>query len=356
MAMIEPRFLRACRRQPVDCAPVWFMRQAGRYMPEYRAIRARHSLLEICSYPELAAEVTLQPVRRLGVDAAILFADILLPLIPMGIQLEFAAGEGPVIHNPLCSAADIAALRPVNPHESLGHVLEAVRLARRELDGETPLIGFAGAPFTLASYIIEGGASRNYVKTKQMMYGNPNAWRALMGKLALVIADYLAAQVQAGAQAVQLFDSWVGALSPDDYREYVLPHSQLILRQAMATGVPVIHFGTGTATLLSLMKEAGGDVIGLDWRTPLAWGWEQLGPDSAVQGNLDPVALFAPRPELERQVRAILGQAGGRPGHIFNLGHGILPETPVDNVKAVVEMVHEFSAQPQHQASVPEAV
>ncbi len=339
------RFLRACRREPVDRTPVWFMRQAGRYMAEYRAIRAKHTLLEICSQPDLAAEVTLQPVRALGVDAAILFADILLPLIPMGIQLEFAAGEGPVIHNPVRTPADVAALRPVDPGESLGHVLEAVRLVRRELDGHTPLIGFAGAPFTLASYLIEGGASRNYVKAKSLMYRNPQTWHALMGKLARIVADYLVAQVEAGAQAVQLFDSWVGALSPDDYREYVLPHSQLILREVSASGVPVIHFGTDTATLLPLMKEAGGDVIGLDWRTPLDWGWAQVGADSAVQGNLDPVALLAeaPRPELERRVRAILDQAAGRPGHIFNLGHGILPGTPVENVKAVVEMVHEYS-------------
>ncbi|MBI3763321.1 MAG: uroporphyrinogen decarboxylase [Chloroflexi bacterium] len=340
MAVTETRFLRACHREPVDCTPVWFMRQAGRYMPEYRAIRDKYSLLEICSQPDLAAEVTLQPVRALGVDAAILFADILLPLAPMGIELEFAAGEGPVIGNPIRTAADVAALRRVEPRESLGHVLEAVRLVRRALDGQTPLIGFAGAPFTLASYIVEGGSSRHYVKTKQLMYTDPNAWHALMGKLACLVADYLVAQVQAGAQAVQLFDSWVGCLGPEDYREYVLPHSRLILREVSATGVPVIHFGTGTATLLPLMKEAGGDVIGLDWRTPLDWGWDTLGGDVGVQGNLDPAALFAPRPELERRVRAILDQAGGRPGHIFNLGHGILPETPVANVKAVVEMVH----------------
>lgn len=335
------RFLRACRRQPVDRTPVWFMRQAGRYMPEYRAIRAKHTLLEICQQPELAAEVTLQPVRALGVDAAILFADILLPLIPMGIQLEFAAGEGPVIHNPIRAAADVAALRPVDPRESLGHVLQAVRLVRHALDGATPLIGFAGAPFTLASYLIEGGASRNYVKTKRLMYGDPQTWHALLGKLARGVADYLVAQVEAEAQTIQLFDSWVGCLSPDDYREYVLPCSRLILREVSATGVPVIHFGTDTAALLSLMKEAGGDVIGLDWRTPLDWGWTQVGADSAVQGNLDPVALFASRPELERRVRAILEQAAGRPGHIFNLGHGILPETPPEAVAFVTDLVHE---------------
>ncbi len=341
--MNDSRFLHACRREPVDCTPVWFMRQAGRYMPEYRAIRAKHTLLEICRQPDLAAEVTLQPVSAFGVDAAILFADILLPLIPMGINLEFAAGEGPVIHNPIRNADDVKALRAVDPHESLDHVLQAVRLVRRELDGKTPLIGFGGAPFTLASYIIEGGSSRNYLHTKQMMYSDPRTWHTLMDKLARVIADYLVAQVEAGAQAIQLFDSWVGTLTPDDYRDYVLPHSQLILREVSATGVPLIHFGTGTANLLPLMKEAGGDVIGLDWRTPLDWGWDQVGADTAVQGNLDPVALFAPRPELERRVRAILDSVAGRPGHIFNLGHGILPETPLENVKAVVEMVHEFS-------------
>ncbi len=337
------RFLRACRRQPVDRTPVWFMRQAGRYMAEYRALRARHSLLEICSQPELATEVTLQPVRALGVDAAILFADILLPLIPMGVPLEFAAGEGPVIPTPIRSGADVAALRPVDPHDSLKHVLTTVQWVRQELEGHTPLIGFAGAPFTLASYLIEGGASRNYVKTKRLMYDDPQTWHALLGKLAQVVADYLIAQVEAGAQALQLFDSWAGALSPTDYADYILPHSEVILRQVSVTGVPVIHFGTGTTALLPLMKAAGGDVIGLDWRTPLDWGWEQIGEDRAIQGNLDPVSLFASRPELERRVRKILDQAGGRPGHIFNLGHGILPETPVANVKAVVEMVHEFS-------------
>jgi uroporphyrinogen decarboxylase len=340
---MNDRFLRACRGLPVDRTPVWFMRQAGRYMPEYRAIRAQHSLLEICAQPDLAAEVSLQPVRALGVDAAILFADILLPLIPMGLHLEFAAGEGPVIHNPIRTAADVAALRPVDVDESLGHVLETVRLVRRELDGQTPLIGFAGAPFTLASYLIEGGASRTFLRTKQMMYGDPATWHALLGKLAVVVSDYLAAQARAGAQALQLFDSWAGALSPDDYEEYVLPHSQQVLMSVATARVPLIHFGTDTASLLPLMARAGGDVIGLDWRTPLDWGWDQVGAERAVQGNLDPAALFAPRPELDRRVRRVLEQAGGRPGHIFNLGHGILPETPVDNVRAVVEMVHEYA-------------
>jgi uroporphyrinogen decarboxylase len=335
------RFLRACRRLPVDATPVWFMRQAGRYLSEYRAIREHHTLLEMCAEPDLATEVTLQPVRRLGVDAAILFADILLPLIPMGIQLEFAAGEGPVIHNPVRSAADVAALCPVEPRESLAHVLQAVRQVRRELDGKVPLIGFAGAPFTLASYLVEGGSSRNYLKTKRLMYAEPETWSQFMQKLAQVIADYLVAQVEAGAQAVQLFDSWAGALTPDDYRQYVLPYSQSIFTALKDSGVPTIHFGTGTASLLSLMKAAGGDVIGVDWQTPLDWAWERLEHRVAVQGNLDPVALFAPAPELEKRVTRILGQAGSLPGHIFNLGHGILPETPVDNVKLVVDLVHE---------------
>ena len=343
MALAELRFLKACRREFVDCTPVWFMRQAGRYLAEYRAIRARHTLLEICQQPELAAEVTLQPVRTFDVDAAILFADILLPLMPMGIHLEFAAGEGPVIHNPIGSRADVEALRVIDPCEELRHVLDAVKLVRRELDGRAPLIGFAGAPFTLASYLIEGGSSRSFVKTKQLMYRDPQLWHLLMSKLAQVIAAYLVAQIDAGAQAVQLFDSWVGALSPDDYREFVLPHSRVILQAVKAGSVPAIHFGTDTATLLPLMKEAGGDVIGLDWRTPLDGGWNALGSDVGVQGNLDPVALFAPRAELEKRVKAVLNQAANRPGHIFNLGHGILQETPVENVKAVVEMVHEFS-------------
>jgi uroporphyrinogen decarboxylase len=340
------RFLRACRQQPTDVTPVWFMRQAGRYMPEYRAIRAKYSLLEICRQPELAAEVTLQPVKALGVDAAILFADILLPLIPMGIGLHFAEGEGPVIENPVRSAADVAALRDdIIPAESLSYVMDTIKLVRAapELAGRVPLIGFAGTPFTLASYLIEGGSSRNYVKTKRMMYYEPVAWHQLMAKLARVVADYLACQVESGAQAVQLFDSWAGALSPDDYATYVQPHSATVLRDPRLSVVPTIHFSTGTSTYLPLLKVAGGDVIGVDWRTPLDWAMQQLGTDVAIQGNLDPVALMAPRLEIEKRVRAILQQAGGRAGHIFNLGHGILPETPVDNVKAVVDMVHELS-------------
>jgi uroporphyrinogen decarboxylase len=344
MAMNE-RFLRACRRKPVDVTPVWFMRQAGRYMPEYRLIREKYSLLEICYQPELAAEVTLQPVRALRVDAAILFADILLPVIPLGLGLEFAKGEGPVIGKPVRTMEDVAAMRPVHAETDLGYVLEAIRILRGELNG-TPLIGFCGAPFTVASYMIEGGSSREFLKTKMMMYSAPETWHALMEKLSGVLSEYLVAQIRAGAQAVQVFDSWVGTLSPQDYENFVLPYSQRVLAAARAQNVPVIHFGTNTATLLPLMKRAGGDVIGLDWRIPLDDGWALLGGDIAVQGNLDPAVLFAPLSEIKTRVHDILRRADGRPGHIFNLGHGILQHTPVENVKAIVEMVHEYLPTP----------
>lgn len=337
----DSRFLSACRRHPTDTTPVWFMRQAGRYMAEYRAIREKYTLLEICQRPELAAEVTLQPVRTLGVDAAILFADILLPVIPLGLRLEFAKGEGPVIGKPVRTPEDVNNLHPVDPETDLGYVLDAIRILRENL-GRIPLIGFCGAPFTVASYIVEGGASREFLKTKTLMYAAPETWHALMDKLSGVLAAYLTAQIRAGAQAVQVFDSWVGALSPADYEIFVLPYSQRVLKAAQAEGVPVIHFGTNTTTLLPLMKQAGGDVLGLDWRIPLDDGWQLLGGDVAVQGNLDPAALFAPLPELKMRVHDILRRAAGRPGHIFNLGHGILQHTPVENVKAVVEMVHEF--------------
>lgn len=338
-------FLRACHRLPNDTTPVWFMRQAGRYMPEYRVIREKYSLLEICYQPELAAEVTLQPVRALGVDAAILFADILLPAIPLGVGLEFAKGEGPVLQNPVRTLEDVKKLRPVNPETDLKYVLDAIKILRGELTS-VPLIGFCGAPFTVASYIIEGGSSREFLKTKTMMYSDPQTWHALMEKLTVVLSDYLVAQIHAGAQTVQVFDSWVGALSPQDYETFVLPYSQKVLSAAKTEGVPVIHFGTNTATLLPLMKRAGGDVLGLDWRIPLDDGWKLLGDDVAVQGNLDPIALFAPLPEIKKRVHDILNRANGRPGHIFNLGHGILQHTPVDNVKAVVDMVHEYSPLP----------
>jgi uroporphyrinogen decarboxylase len=336
---MNDRFLRACRREPVDCTPVWFMRQAGRYLPEYQEVRAGHSILEVCKTPDLAVEVTLQPVRRFAVDAAIIFADILLPLEPMGLSLEFAAGEGPVIANPLRSAGDIAALRPMRP-DDLGFVLESIGQARTALDGQVPLIGFAGAPFTLASYAIEGGGSRNYIETKRLMYSQPEAWHDLMDRLADAVAEFLQAQVGAGAEAVQLFDSWVGALSPDDYAEYAYPYTQRIFAALADSGVPRIHFGTGAATLLPLMSNAGCDVIGLDWRTPLDDGWAVAGADVAVQGNLDPVALFAPEHEIERRVLDIVKRADGRPGHIFNLGHGILPATPPEAVGFVTDLVH----------------
>lgn len=343
----KARFLRACKRLPVDATPVWFMRQAGRYMPEYRAIREKFSLLEIIARPQLAAEVTMQPVHALGVDAAILFADILLPLIPMGLKLEFVKGEGPHIINPVRSAQDVDALKLTNVITELGHVAEAIRILRRELPKDVPLIGFAGAPFTMASYMVEGGASRDHRRVKNMMYAEPKAWHSLMGKLSKILGDYLLAQIDAGAQAVQLFDSWAGVLSPHDYRRYVLPYSRQLLSATAQRDVPVIHFGVNTATLLKDIKAAGGSVIGLDWRVPLDQGWAQLGGDVAIQGNLDPVALFAPFPELKIQVRNVINLVEGRAGHIFNLGHGILAETPVKNVRAVVEMVHEWTNRAQ---------
>jgi uroporphyrinogen decarboxylase len=339
---LSSRFLRACKHLPTDTTPVWFMRQAGRYMAEYREIRKKYSLLEIVRQPALAAEVTLQPVRAFNVDAAILFADILLPLQPMGLDFEFAKGEGPVIHHPIRTQADVDALRPLHPEETLASVMEAIRLLRTELVN-TPLIGFSGAPFTVASYMIEGGASRDYKTTKLMMYSAPKTWHAFMDRLSTALAEYLIAQINAGAQAVQLFDSWAGTLSPMDYETFVLPYSKKVLDAAHSTGVPVIHFGTGTSMLLPLMRQAGGDVIGLDWRIPLDQGWGTIGHDRAVQGNLDPVVLFAPIPEMKKRIHEVLRRAEGRPGHIFNVGHGILQHTPEENVKAAVEIVHEYA-------------
>ena len=317
------------------------MRQAGRYMTEYRAIRAQHTLLDICGQPELAAEVTLQPVNKLDVDAAILFSDLLLPLVPMGIPLEFVKGEGPSIQKPVRSVDDVSRLQVFEPRQALAHVLETIGLVRHELDGRVPLIGFAGAPFTLASYAIEGGQSRNYAKTKAMMYGEPTAWHQLCETFADVASDYLRAQVEAGVQAVQLFDSWVGTLCPRDYREFALPHTQKILAAVQAADVPVIHFGTGTATLLEMMTEAGGTVIGVDWRIPLDEAWARIGYDKAVQGNLDPTLLLGPIDRMLDGADDVLLRAGGRSGHIFNLGHGILPETPVEHVQALVHFVHQ---------------
>ena len=335
-------FMRACRREPTPYTPVWLMRQAGRYMKEYRDVRARHTFLEMCKRPEVASEVTVYAAHRLGVDAAIIFADILLIIEPMGLELEFAKGEGPVIHNPVRTASDVERVREVEDVSSLDYVYEAIRVTRRELRPDMPLIGFCGAPFTLASYICEGGGSKNYINTKRLMYTDAGAWHELMSRIARALSRYLNAQIEAGAQAVQLFDSWVGALSPDDYREYVLPHTREVI-QNVKSGVPVIHFGTGTAGLLELMKEAGGDCIGLDWRVRLDEAWARLG-EVAVMGNFDSIALFTNPSVVRSRAKDILDQAANRPGHVFNLGHGILPETPVENVVALVEAVHELSA------------
>lgn len=339
--MNDSVLLRACRRQAVPYTPVWLMRQAGRYMAEYRAVREKFSFLELCHHPRAAADVTVTAVERLGVDAAIIFADILLLLEPLDVGLEFSAGNGPVIRHPVREPEQIERLGSYDTADRLWFVHEAVRLARAAL--RVPLIGFAGAPFTLASYLIEGGGSRDYVRTKSFMYTHPEAWHRLLGLLAELVSSYLKAQVRAGAHAVQLFDSWVGCLSPGDYRKYVLPHSRAAIA-GIAPEAPVIHFGTGTAGLLEAMREAGSDVLGVDWRIDLAAAWERIGYDVAVQGNLDPVTLFAPPQEIRRRVADILQAVGGRPGHIFNLGHGILPRTPVENVIGLVEAVHEMSA------------
>ncbi len=337
------RFLKACRRQQVDRTPVWMMRQAGRYLKEYRALRARHSFLEMCRTPELAAEVTLQPLRRFDFDAAIIFADILLPLPGMGVDLTFAKGEGPVIGNPVRTAADVEALRPLEPDVHVPFLAAAIRMVRRELEGRAPLIGFSGAPFTLASYVLEGGGSKNFVATKTLMYGEPRVWHRFMEKMSDVVVAYLQYQVEAGVQALQLFDSWVGVLSSGDYREFVLPYSTRVLG-ALEGVVPLIHFGTDTATLLGAMREAGGDVMGVDWRLDLADAWAILGEDVGVQGNLDPITLYAPPEVIEARVARVLQSAGGRAGHIFNLGHGVLPTTPPEHVEVMVEAVHRLSA------------
>jgi len=336
-------FLLACRRAPVPYTPVWLMRQAGRYMAEYRALRERFSFLELCKTPDAAAEVTLQPIERLGVDAAILFADILLVLEPLGLGLTFEKGDGPVIARPLRAAEQIERLPRVDVADALSYVFETIRVVKRQLAGRVPLIGFAGAPFTLASYAIEGGGSRNYVHTKRLLYGHPQAFHALMARLVDVTVDYLNGQIAAGVEAVQVFDSWVGNLAPDDYRASVLPHMQELFRR-LDPSVPAINFSTGTAGFIELVAAAGGDVVGLDWRIALEDGWRRIGHDRAVQGNLDPGILLAPRTVIRERVRDLLARAEGRPGHIFNIGHGIVPETPPDNVRALVDAVHEMSA------------
>jgi uroporphyrinogen decarboxylase len=335
------RFVRACLRKPVDRTPVWFLRQAGRYMQEYREVRKHHTLVEICKMPELAAEVTITAAEKLGVDAAIIFADLLLPLEPMGLDFEFQAGEGPVVHRPVRTAEDVRALR-IDRASELGYVARAIEKVAAHFRDRLGIIGFCGAPYTLASYMIEGGGSRNYIETKKMMYGTTIAWSSLLDKLVVVLTEYCHQQVQAGADVIQIFDSWVGSLSLSDYRGYAFEASKRLVRAVQAMGVPVIYFGVETAGLLEQMAQTGADVIGLDWRQPLDEGWRAVGHGHAVQGNLDPITLFAPLEVLEQRVKEILRAANGRPGHIFNLGHGIVPATPVENVQAVVRMVREF--------------
>lgn len=344
MAAPDSLFIRACKRLPVDRTPVWFMRQAGRYMGEYRAVREKYSLVEICKKPEVAAEVTITAAEALNVDAAIIFADLLLPLEVMGLPFHFSPGEGPVIEVPLRETAQIRALRTHRAHE-LGYVAESIKKVAHHFGSKLPVIGFCGAPFTLASYMIEGGGSRNYIEVKKLMYNDPAAWDELLAKLVSVLAEYTTEQVKAGADAIQIFDSWVGCLSVEDYRRYVLPRTtELIASLQRSTNVPIIYFGTDSATLLPSMRETGAEVIGLDWRIPLSEGWSLLDHAVAVQGNLDPVLLFAKWTELKARAEHILQQANGRPGHIFNLGHGILPHTPVQNVKDLAKFVHEYSS------------
>jgi len=338
---MNSRFLDACRRRPTDVRPVWFMRQAGRYMKPYRDLRQKYGILDICKRPDLAAEVTLQPVEILDVDAAIIFADLLLPVEPMGLRLRFAAGEGPVIDNPVRTSSDIDSLSISNTDE-LGYVGESIQQVVRTLAGRVPVIGFVGAPFTMASYMIEGGPSRTFLKTKQMMYRDETLWRRLMGKLVDVLGSFAVMQVAAGARIIQVFDSWVGALGPDDYVRYVAPYSRALIERIRSASVPVIHFGTGAAGFFRELHAAGGDVMGVDWRINIDQAWMDISYRSAVQGNLDPAVLMAPIPELRARVHELLKRTGSRPGHIFNLGHGILPETPVENVKACVEIVREF--------------
>jgi uroporphyrinogen decarboxylase len=343
--MINDRFLRACRREPVDRTPVWFMRQAGRYLPEYGELRGNRDVLEMSRIPELAVQATLQPLRRMEVDAAILFSDIMVPLTAIYPGIRIEPGVGPVVPEPIRVASDIPPEHEFEPENDVPHVLEAVRLLRKELS--VPLIGFAGAPFTLASYLIEGGPSRNFERTKAMMHSKPAMWGRLMSMLGALTTSYLGAQIEAGAQAVQIFDSWAGALDPDDYTMFVLPTMREVFDDLMGLGVPLIHFGVGTGELLTLMRDAGGDVIGVDWRVPLHEAWERVGFDVAVQGNLDPAACLAPWEVVEAKALAVLRRAAGRPGHIFNLGHGVLPGTPPETMARLVDLVHERTARSQ---------
>jgi uroporphyrinogen decarboxylase len=338
---VLPVVVRAARREQVERRPVWFMRQAGRALPEYRKIREAYDLFAICQRPELCAEVTMQPVRRLGVDAAVLFADIMLPVaFGFGVSLQLVDGVGPVVADPVRTTGDIDRLQRRPAEEAVPFVLETIRILRRELDPSVALIGFSGAPFTLAGYLIEGRPSREFLRTKTMMYAEPSLWEALMGRLSALVLDYLLAQVKAGAQVVQLFDSWVGALSPDDYRRYVLPHTAAIFVGLQRAGAPSIHFATGSAGILPLLRDAGGDVMGLDWRVDLGDAWRTIGYDRGIQGNLDPALLLGPWPVVEDGARRVIEGAGGRPGHIFNLGHGVLPDTPLENLQRLVEFVH----------------
>jgi uroporphyrinogen decarboxylase len=337
------RFLRAARREPTDTTPIWIMRQAGRYLTEYRAVRNKVSFLELCKRPELAAEVTLSAQQALGVDAAILFADLLPILEPMGFQLEYTPGDGPRIHNPVRAPDDLSRVTALRNVDDLGFVFETVRLVRKQLPPDIPLLGFAGAPFTLASYAIEGGSSRDFARTKRIMYGCPELWDGLLRRLADSLVIYLLGQIEAGCQAVQVFDSWAGCLSPFDYREYVLPYTKSIFDRLPAQ-IPTIHFLTGNPALLRLARQAGGSIMGLDWRVDLGDAWKTVGDDVAVQGNLDPIVLQAGLPTLKKQAKAILDAARGRPGHIFNLGHGVLPDTDPNNVRALVNLVHELGA------------
>jgi uroporphyrinogen decarboxylase len=342
---VEPGlFVRAARREQTERTPIWFMRQAGRILPEYRALRERWSLIEICRQPELCAEVTLQPVRRMPVDAAVMFADIMLPLIGIGVELDLVDNVGPVVRYPIRDRAGIEALRPIEPEQDVPFVMETARILKRELGGKTAVLGFSGAPFTLASYLIEGKPTRDYAMVKALMYGEPELWHALMARLTSIMIDYLHAKVAAGVDALQLFDSWVGALSPQDYEIYVRPYSQQIFAALAPTGLPFIHFGTNTATLLDQMKDDGGSIIGVDWRIPLDSAWAQIGYDKGIQGNLDPTLLLAPPEVMEAGAADVLRRAAGLPGHIFNLGHGLMPQTPLDNVIRLVDYVHEQSA------------
>ncbi|HWG54971.1 MAG TPA: uroporphyrinogen decarboxylase [Gaiellaceae bacterium] len=339
--MTAPLLVRAARLEPTERTPVWFMRQAGRSLPEYREIRKTHTLFEVCREPELCAEVTLQPVRRHDVDAAVMFADIMLPVLGMGVDVELVENVGPVIAEPIRTRAQVEALRTPEPEESVPFILDAVRIVRRDLRADQAVIGFCGGPFTVAGYVIEGKPSREFLEVKRMMYGEPALWHALMEKLTEAFAVYVRGKVAAGADVIQLFDSWVGALSPQDYAEFVQPYSARILA---AVDCPTIHFGTGTATLLELMREAGGDVIGLDWRIPLDRGWEIVGDDRGVQGNLDGAVLLGPWERVERGALDVLARAGGRPGHIFNLGHGVMPQTDPALLGRLRELVHEHTA------------